>query len=249
MAENKFEKYYSGREAGNGEGKKFEKETNFESERLSLSGSASAESAKARHIKISGSANIAGDLVAESLEASGSLHVNGNINSSGVEISGSLETGGSIGSEETNISGSCRTGLGIYAERRLKVSGSVKARELESAQEVSVFGEVRTDSIRAERVEIAGGGKVGSIACGSVDINTHARVGRLINLMSPRNRQRLMIESIEAKGTATVDACTIGSIRAASVHVGKHCKVGKIAYTVSCDIENGAEVEGEPQKI
>lgn len=249
MAENKFEKYYSGSKEGNGGGdKKFDRETDFDSEHISLSGSARSESAKARHIRISGSAHVERDIVSETLETSGSLHVNGNISSSRVHVSGSLETGGSISSEETEISGSCRTGLGIYAVKQLSVSGTVSARELEAEEDISVHGEVRAERIRAGELEIAGGGKVGSIVCRSADINSHARVGRLINLMSKRNKHRLMIESIEATGTVTVDLCTVGSISADSIHVGRNSKVGKIVYTTSCDIEEGAEVTSEPEK-
>ncbi len=246
---NRFDKYYAGDSAGAADGnsptERFSLEEHFESEQMTLSGSATAQSARARHIRISGSAHIADEVVAETLHCSGSIHAGGNISASTVDISGSLESGGSIRSRSFALSGSCRSARLIRAEDFISSSGSIAAVELQAGNRITVSGSVRAERLRADRVEIMGGGRAGGISCTDAEINSRGKGRRLFSLF---RKADLRIESIEAGGRVDIDECSVGEITASSVHVGKSCAVGKIRYRDNCSVETGAEV-GETIKL
>lgn len=249
--ENKFDKYYSGYGTGQGNGGQahFEPPGDFESEQLSLSGSARVEKAMARHIRISGSATITNGVGSESFECSGSVHSGGNITSSTIRVSGSLDSGGSIRCISFHSSGSCRAAQLVYGESKVVCSGSMKAAEIESAGTVEINGSVHSDAVRAGRVEIGGGGSIGSLTCGTATINTKGKGRAALFTPFRRRRGELSIERIEASGSVDVDHCTVGEINASSVHVGSDCAVGKIMFKTDCRIEKGAEIGQEPQKV
>ncbi len=249
--ENKFDMYYggSGTGAGNGKQSNYEPPGHFESERLSLSGSANVETAKARHISISGSATITNEVSSETLDCSGSVHAGGNITSSAISISGSLDSGGSIRSVNFHSSGSCRAAQLIYGESEVSCSGSIRAARIESAGTVNIAGSVHSDSVRAANAKIDGGGSIGSLNCDTASINTKGAGRAVLFLPFMRKRGRLSVDRLVATGSVDADHCTVGEITAGSVHVGSDCTVGKIMFKTDCRIEQGAEIGQEPQKV
>ena len=246
----RFDRYYEPIPKGGREGQKrvFEQEVNFDSENLTLSGSVSAGSARARHINISGSGQVERDIAGETLDCTGSLRVGGDIRASRVKAAGSLETGGAIVSEYATFSGSCRAVNEIYAEKELSASGSIRARAIASSGSAVVNGMVETDTLEAADAEINGGGRIGALNCINCVINRSMKGQRLLRHLLGRKRQRLMIEKIEAERRADIDRCSVKEIHAGSIRVGRDCAVGKIRYSGSCEIEEGAVIGETPVK-
>lgn len=250
-APNRFDSYYDGSQPVSREGRKrvFERMADFDSERLTLSGSANAGSARAKYITISGSGHIDRDIAGETLDCSGSLRVGGDIKVARVEASGSLESGGGISSEYTTISGSCRAANEIYAERELSSSGSIRARTISSSGRAEISGIVETDTVESPDVKINGGGRIGVIECVNCTINRGMKGTRLFGFALGRRRQKITVERVAATGKVDIDCCSVKEISAHTVTVGRDCIVGRISYTGSCHIEDGAEIGETPAKV
>lgn len=249
MQDNRFDRYYAPVSRGAAEDEtRFVVQAHFDSERITLSGSAEAESARARHIRISGSARISGDVAGETLEASGSLQIGGNTSVSDIGLSGSFTSGGDVRSEYCRISGSCRAAHDVIAEKELTVSGSINCIRILSGNSIALSGNAISDTVRAADVKIEGGGRIGVLECTNAEINRHSRGRGLRGLFAAGRRQVLSIDRIDAKGHLFVDACTVNDIMADSVEVGGRCVVGRIVYASSCHITEGAEVRSEPVK-
>lgn len=242
---NKFDSYYS--PEGDEGGESFTREDRFDSEDLHLAGSATVDSAKARHIRISGSGHVAGSMVGETVVCSGSIHVGGSMKASSIRVSGSMHCDGPISSESFSVSGS-GTAKSVYGEKELKVAGSIRADRLASRGRIKVAGGVDADEVVSATVELDGGGRVGAVSCTDADINVNASGGKLISLFGKRRRMKLEIESIAASGRVRIDECTVGEISADSVFIGRHCSAGTVKYRSKCDVENGAVLSSQPVK-
>ncbi len=251
VKDNRFDAYYEGKVAGGSsfgaeQEDSYQEETAFESEQLTLSGSARADSAIARHISISGSGHVSKDIKGETLDCSGSLNVGGNISASRVNVSGSLDCGGSIRSEYTIASGSCRAARSVFGQHEISASGSISAPELVSAEMIRIAGSVHADVAKGHEVRLSGGGKVGAVLCCDAYINAGKGGAKLINLFSPGNRRTLMIGRIESTGHVYVDMCNVGEINADSVEIGRNCSVDRIVYASNCIVAEGADVKEKP---
>ncbi len=240
MGAERFDRYYEAQ--GSAGDEVFTPETEFETEEISLSGSARAASVNARSVKISGSAAVTGEIRSGTLGCSGSVHAGGNVKSAEIKVSGSFETGGSISSMNCHVSGSCRVGSAVRAETLLSVSGSLSAAAASSGRRVEILGSINADTLSAPEVEIEGGGKVGTLSCRNAVINMHGKNGRLINRLAGRGRSMLTVEKIEAEGEVTVDRCIVGTLSAGTVKIGRDCRVRSVTYTEACTAEKGAEV-------
>jgi len=239
-----------------------------------ISGSARLSGFSGRSLDISGSAEIQGDVSVDSLLVSGSARIDGSLRASNVAVSGSCLVKGKADCVNIDVSGSMRLcgdaslGKNLIVVGSAKVEGSLQGRNLRCdgfvqvgrdlfVRNVEVSGSVRVGGVtKADRmhVRVHGSDSVfdGEIEAGDVKIELGGRPSRLRILgvsMGGRGRAHVKAPSIRCTGDVDIEQTICSYVEGSKVRIGPGCKIGRVVYRRDVVVEEGAELESEPERI
>ncbi len=237
MPENRFDRYYGGKQ----EEDSFTPPSEFGTETLKLSGSSDIEKADARLISIAGSCRVTDYARCETFDVSGSLHVGGTVSAHSISFSGSAEIGGGLRCISAETSGSCRINGASMVGDKMHASGSISFEGGLRCGELTAEGHIRMPSLTAELVKIDGAGSIGTVTCAGADINSGRAKNTWLKLMSGRS-QELKVETMTVDNAATLGACNIAELTTGSARLIKGCRIGTLRYRDSYDAEDGSTI-------
>ena len=176
-------------------------------------------------VRTTGTATVAGDLVAGSLGNAGSLKVQGSLTSGPFTSTGGTHVSGDLKATALRSSGS------------LHVDGDVEADSFTTTGGLNIGGMVNADKVS---IQVAvGGSQVGSIGGSDVKVLRSATGGLLSSLGVPAGT--LTADSIEGD---SVDIASVKAhvVRGANVVIRGGCDIDQVEYTDACTVDGDARV-------
>ncbi len=233
---------------------------------LKIAGSGSVSGGEYRHIAISGSGRIHGDVLCESFRVSGSASGKGSITCRGeMKCAGAFRIDGDVtAEEELKISGSC-TVDGDIRGGEIAIAGALRGKSLHGKRLRLAGGLTLEGDAEAEEAHLSGGGRIGGLlnaetvrirlgsgngrltvgSVGGTDILVESE-GAVVGLFSRlfggrRGRERLVTTLIEGD---TVELCytECDVVRGSRVVIGEGCRIGRVEYSESYDCRDDASV-------
>jgi len=241
---------------------------------VTISGSARLPGFSGGSLDVSGSAQICGDVKVDRIRISGSARVDGNLQASSVKVSGSCLVNGNTDCGEVGISGSMRVSGDAILHGSQRVSGSTKVDGSFRGGNLRCTGLVKVArDLSVRSLEISGGAYVGGVTrADCVHIKVHSsdlvfdgeiearnvkielggRPSRLRILgvsMGGRGRGHVKAPSIRCTGDVDIEQTICSYVEGSKVRIGPGCKIGRVAYRQDVIVEEGAELESEPERI
>ena len=130
---------------------------------LKISGSGKISGGIYRNVSISGSADVADDLIAEDVKVSGSCRMLGGVQADAIKVSGSCSIAGDVRVREIKASGAARFGGDVNAKESVKFSGSaqvagdIRAHKIAASGRLECGGDVEGDAVRLSGIFKIGG--------------------------------------------------------------------------------------------
>lgn len=225
---------------------------------INVFASSTISGGKYDNIRIFGSALINGDVTVTNMDVYGSTEFNGKSDIINLKVFGSCDFKAYTSVKEMDIKGSCTFDSDVKVDI-LKVYGSVDFKEnISHAKEVSIYGDVDTKLLEADKISIKGYIRCTDQLNGeSIEISTNSGskineiVGSNIHIKPDKKSFSRKIKSIKV-GVIEGDDIYLEYVNATTVRgnkikIGPHCKITSIEYKDSLEVSNGSQVDQSNQ--
>ncbi len=182
------------------------------------SGSVSGTPVKTRDFKAAGSAQVRGNLQADTARVAGSCDFEGDVQVKEFRSSGSSRVAGSLKADDVEASGSLQverdlTADDISASGSLRVGGRVQCNDFHSSGSVRIDGGLKADDVS---IELGGSSVIKSIEADDISVR---RTGGFLRVRGDLTSERIVGDDVYLEGTAAA------YVRGNDVHVGPHCRI------------------------
>jgi cytoskeletal protein CcmA (bactofilin family) len=215
---------------------------------VSISGAGTLAGGVYERISISGSADITGDIEADSISISGSCDINGKIKADKLEISGAADMK-EIDVVVAEISGAVDIDGSISVKRLLRVSGSIDVDgDIISEGYCSLNGAFRVKgSIKGNVIEVMLDGGTseidGEVQCSRMRVVTTLikDLSSILRLLSRRRRGYLYVKRIIADDIH-LENTICDEVIGRNVVIGRGCRVDVVKYKENVSIDPSSTV-------
>ncbi|QVK17388.1 hypothetical protein KHQ81_11080 [Mycoplasmatota bacterium] len=210
------------------------------------------------NIRIFGSAEINGDVVVTNMDVYGSTVFNGTSEIINLKVFGSCHFKSYTCVKEMDIKGSCTFKSDVKVDI-LKVYGSVDFKEnISRAKEVSIYGDVDTKILEADKISIKGYINCTEQLNGeTIEVSTNSGskikeiVGSDIHIRPDKKSFSRKIKSIHVDiiegDNIYLEYVTANIVRGNNIKIGPHCKITSIEYKDSLEASDKSQVEKSNQ--
>jgi len=181
-------------------------------------------------LKVAGTADVQGTVVAQSVNVSGTATFGGDVQASEFTVSGTSEVRGGVGVGVLKVAGACTITGSVNAQRievrgTAKIGGDVQAEVFDSAGVFSVGGLLNAGTVT---VRLYGGCDARDIGGETIDV----RLGNAWAFLPFFGERNLTADTIEGD-TVYLESTRAKVVRGANVTIGPDCAIDLVEYTGS----------------
>ncbi len=198
-------------------------------------------------VEVDGTAKFATNLSADHLAVDGTAKVGGNLDGHEVEADGTLKVSGSLVAADAQIDGTVKVG-GVTDATTLAIDGTGTFGDV-NADECSVAGSVRADSVSARTVDVTVEGRstVGSVRATEVSVRPGDGSRSLASKLLGGDGERVFeVDTVEAE-SVELDATRAGTVVGDVVTLGPDAEVD-VVYTDDLDAADATVGDVRPRE-